>query len=164
MFLTKLLFICLIQIKSQTISNVEYSIYLEINDHFPSNLSNLLNKKGFILLNQEGTEKETSFEYTLKKYDKYYYHVILSKIGGMQQVVLTFNDNSKAAEFDPFVANIREFMTLQPKVNSSLNKATIYKDNSGFYYAYEAHPEDHYYLISILNYNAFYELHLKKEK
>ena len=53
-------------------------------------------------------------------------------------------------------------MILQPKVLGSLHDATIYKDNSGFYYAYMSYPDKDIYMITILNYNAMYENYLKK--
>lgn len=154
-------FVLCMNLKSQTISYQEYSSCLYINDDFPRNLSDLLNKKGFVLVNQESTSEETSYNYTLKQYDKLYYDVLISKISGMHQIVLTFNGNSKTKEFDSFVMKIKESMILQPKVLGTIYNADTYKDNSGFYYIVESFSDKKIYMISILNYNAMYELYLK---
>jgi len=150
-----------VSLKSQTVYSHYYSICLDINDAFPNNLVNNLNKLGFILLSTESTDEEIKFNFTLKKYDKYYYHVTISKIGGMQQVVLIFNKNSKKTEYDTFIKDIRDLMALQPKLKQ-LPKAQIYKDNSGNFFIIEDEPfNNDLYMITILNYNALYELYLK---
>lgn len=163
-FLVSILFFYSFLIKAQTISNLQYSALLMINDNFPDNASKVLDEKGFVMISQEKNNNEMSFIYSLKKYDPYFYRITLRKMGGMQDILLMFNENSKITEYDPFIKNIKEFMTLQPKTKNGDSRFTVYKDNNDFYYAYYSDLKGQSYMISIMNYSSYYRFYVKDKE
>lgn len=151
--------------KCQLLSNLDFAAAFLMNDRYPQNIENILNDKGFELINRSDDEFGKSSEYVLRKYDIYYYNVYVSKYGGLNCAILMFNEESKKQEYDKFVYNIKTYMRKVTETKKSNYLYIIYVDGGNNFFAYTSYYspkiKGNIYLIEIMNFGAYDAYFLK---